>query len=513
MGLAQKNPDKYFQANSDNKKLGIKSVLELSADGGTNINEAVLKAIEHGKEARIFEDFPENAKTMIVFLTDGEASEGVQNPELIIENIENANKESKIAIMTIGFGAGSDFDLLKKISQTNNGIAKRIYEGADAALQLENFFTKISNPVLSNVKFDYVGAEVEEESLSERQVGTWFKGSEYIIVGQLNDVNKREDDNGLITITIDAKGAEGHYHQSFDICLRSAGIQVNSTFPSCQPTQIYPRSAAQQFLKKLFALRTIKQLEDKIEASDNDDEIEDMKQRALELSLENNFVTDFTSLVVIKPDEEPKINNLEIDLSEIPSPFYSASSRHPITRSKNRYSGSSRPYSSAVPYASGPRITSGSGVLSLSSFPKAPQVYATTTVDYSAFNIAYDYYEYDDILPGPGSTTTTTATTSSTTSTTSTTVTSQCSGNLTLYTKTYLRGEEFETDSDLQDLGAFDDEAVSVKILGDCCWEVFSKKTFQGLSLILKPWETYTSATSLENLLQNVSSVKKLNAC
>merc|ERR1712029_403776 len=128
-------------------------------------------------------------------------------------------------------------------------------------------------------------------------------------------------------------------------------------------------------------------------------------------------------------------------------------------------------------------------------------------------NIAYDYYEYDDILPGPGSTTTTTATTSSTNSMTSTTVTSQCLGNLTLYSKTYLRGEEFETDSDLQDLGAFDDEAVSVKILGDCCWEVFSEKMFQGLSLILKPWETYSSATSLENLLQNVSSVKKLNAC
>ena len=254
-------------------------------------------------------------------------------------------------------------------------------------------------------------------------------------------------------------------------------------------------------MKKLFALRTIKQLEDKIEASDNDDEIEDMKQRALELSLENNFVTDFTSLVVIKPDEEPIINNLEIDLSEIPSPFYSASSRHPITRSKNRYSGSSRPYSSAVPYAS---------VLSQSSFPKASQAFTTTTrfpfsID---FDIAYDSaYDIATTTFGPRSTTTTTSTS------TSTTVTSQCSGNLTLYSKTYLRGEEFETDSDLQDLGAFDDEAVSVKILGDCCWEVFSEKMFQGLSLILKPWETYTSATSLENLLQNVSSVKKLNAC
>jgi len=506
-GFSSKTPERYFKADADNKKMAISSVLELVADGGTNINEAILKAIEHGKEAKRSKKIPETAKSMIVFLTDGEASEGVQDSELIKQNIEDANKEADISIMTIGFGVGADFDLLKKISQSNNGIAKRIFEDADAALQLENFFTKISNPVLSNVKFDYVGAEVEEQSLSERQLGTWFQGSEYIIVGQLKKMKNVEDDvevedDGAITVTIDAEGAGGHYHQVFDICSRylsevSADYFAGVAFPSCHPTKTYPRSEAQQFLKKLFAFQTIKQLLKKIEISENEEETKKMKSRALKLSLDNNFVTKLTSLVVIKPDEEPIINNLEIDLSEIPNPQYSASSvRHPVSsfstlRSKNRRKNPEalRPYSySSASYGYG--LT-------------AQSQYITTTTPPPFLFDSYDYVYDSDLLIGPGNTT----------NTTSTKVDDTCSGNLTLYSKTYLRGEEFEADLDVEDLGDFDDETVSVKIDGNCCWEVFSEKSFQGERLILTPWDTYTSATSLGNLLQNVSSLKKLYAC
>jgi len=526
-GFSSKTPERYFKADADNKKMAISSVLELVADGGTNINEAILKAIEHGKEAKRSKKIPETAKSMIVFLTDGEASEGVQDSELIKQNIEDANKEADISIMTIGFGVGADFDLLKKISQSNNGIAKRIFEDADAALQLENFFTKISNPVLSNVKFDYVGAEVEEQSLSERQLGTWFQGSEYIIVGQLKKMKNVEDDvevedDGAITVTIDAEGAGGHYHQVFDICSRylsevSADYFAGVAFPSCHPTKTYPRSEAQQFLKKLFAFQTIKQLLKKIEISENEEYTKEMKARALKLSLDNNFVTKLTSLVVIKPNEEPIINNLEVDLSEIPNPQYSASSvRHSVSsfsslRNKNRRKnpGALRPYSYSSYTTTTRRFFTTTTHRPLIfdyvayDYENGPGAYVTTRLP----SILYDSsdYEYDSdlLITGPGNTT----------NTTSTKVDDTCSGNLTLYSKTYLRGEEFEADLDVEDLGDFDDETVSVKIDGNCCWEVFSEKSFQGERLILTPWDTYTSATSLGNLLQNVSSLKKLYAC
>ena len=42
----------FFQATEENKNLAISSVLELEADGGTNINDAILAALEVTKEAR-----------------------------------------------------------------------------------------------------------------------------------------------------------------------------------------------------------------------------------------------------------------------------------------------------------------------------------------------------------------------------------------------------------------------------------------------------------------------------
>jgi len=232
-----------------------------------------------------------------------------------------------------------------------------------------------------------------------------------------------------------------------------------------------------------------------------------MKSRALKLSLDNNFVTKLTSLVVIKPDEEPIINNLEVDLSEIPNPQYSASG-HSSLRSKTRRKnpGALRPYS----YSSASYGLTGSGAaFNLKSYATTTttlrRFFTTTTARYPLFQYeSYDYeYDSDLLTIGPANTT----------NTTSTKVDDTCSGNLTLYSKTYLRGEEFEADLDVEDLGAFDDETVSVKIDGNCCWEVFSEKSFQGERLILTPWEIYTSATSLGNLLQNVSSLKKLYAC
>jgi len=329
--------------------------------------------------------------------------------------------------------------------------------------------------------------------------------------------NVEDEDDGSITVTIDAEGAGGHYHQVFDICSRylsrvSANYFASVAFPSCHPTKTYPRSEAQQFLKKLFAFKTIKQLLKKIEISENEEEIKKMKARALKLSLDNNFVTKLTSLVVIKPNEEPIINNLEVDLSEIPNPQYSASGvRHQVSsfsslRSKNRRKnpGALRPYS----YSSASYVTTPFPLrVFTSTTHRLPSSYDYSYVTTRLPSIQYDSYDYEydsDLLTtGPGNTT----------NTTSTKVDDTCSGNLTLYSKTYLRGEEFEADLDVDDLGAFNNETVSVKIDGNCCWEVFSEKSFQGERLILTPWEIYTSATSLGNLLQNVSSLKKLSAC
>jgi len=64
-------------------------------------------------------------------------------------------------IFSLGFGKGADIEFLKKLSLNNAGFARVIYEASDASLQLHNFYKEISSPVLSNVTFQYIDAQVK----------------------------------------------------------------------------------------------------------------------------------------------------------------------------------------------------------------------------------------------------------------------------------------------------------------------------------------------------------------
>merc|ERR1712038_1929660 len=212
-----------FQASEENKNLAISSVLELRADGGTNINDAILAGLEVTREAIKRQTLPENVKSMVIFLTDGLPSSGVTNDEEIKSNIQKSN-EDQIPVFTIAFGADTDIGLLQDIASQNSAISKRIYEGSDAALQLEDFYAQISSPLLSKLKFEYVGGLVENSSVSDSSVNTFFKGAEFIITGKLSQ------DEGEMALNVTGYGKDGLYQQEIDICLRPYdSLEVNST--------------------------------------------------------------------------------------------------------------------------------------------------------------------------------------------------------------------------------------------------------------------------------------------
>ena len=95
---------------------------------------------------------PSKMMSMLIFLTDGQATVGEINDGNIKHNIKLANPE-KIPIFGIAFGSDSDFELMKDISLETDSLARRIYEGSDAALQLEEFFREISEPVLRDLRY------------------------------------------------------------------------------------------------------------------------------------------------------------------------------------------------------------------------------------------------------------------------------------------------------------------------------------------------------------------------
>merc|ERR1712228_1152369 len=88
-----------------------------------------------------------------------------------------------------------------------------------------------------------------------------------------------------------------------------------------------------------------------------------------------------------------------------------------------------------------------------------------------------------------------------------------CNGNLTLFSKTYFRGDEVTFTYNEQDLTqvSFDNKAVTASVTGECCWIVFSNKEFTGNSKVLSGDESYTGVTSLGQLFREISSVRRID--
>merc|ERR1712232_1213537 len=289
-----------YPATEKNKKKAIKSVIALSAGGGTNLNEAILAGLEVAEIALQREALPKDVKSLVVFLTDGLGS---TSADVIKTNIKTKNRDLGVPVFTVAFGADTDLSLIQSIASQNNAFSKRIYEGSDAALQLEDFYAQISSPVLSNLNVEYVGG-IDESSISLAERNTFFRGGEFIVSGKLSTL--AGPPNIIVKISGLGKALQP-YNREFDICLR-VSTPVAHHSPQCLQPRVYPKSEAQSFLQKLFAFQHIKQVLKKRDLELIEEEKQKLTTTALELSLKNNFVTDLTSLVVIKPDEEPKVN-------------------------------------------------------------------------------------------------------------------------------------------------------------------------------------------------------------
>jgi len=83
-------------------------------------------------------------------------------------------------------------------------------------------------------------------------------------------------------------------------------------------------------------------------------------------------------------------------------------------------------------------------------------------------------------------------------------------GSLSLYSRTYHRGDQQDLTDSSPDLAGFARTAVTAKLTGECCWQLYSQADYRGDLLTLRPGQTYTSVTSLGNLFRNAVSVRKI---
>jgi len=512
-----------LKASKENKDLAIKHILELQAGGGTNLNDAIIEGIQQANLAMQNEQLPKGVKSMMIFLSDGQASSGETRSEVIKENIK-ANNSNEVPIFSIGFGRDADFELIKDISRRSNAFSKRIYEGSDAALQLEDFFDQISSPLLSDLKFKYVGGLAQNSSTSDTSLKTFFRGGEFIIVGKL----EQPTENQVLKVQVEGEGFIDRFYRDIQICLRPDShlghmkkINNHDGLPSISPPSTChlpptfpPRSRTQNFMKKLHAFLNIKQLIKKPN--------EENKEKALKLALENNFVTDITSLVVVRPDDKPTIASLEDPFTSPSFTSFAGGLRGSVNNLafspqangialfsiiKSKPSLQARRTTMRNTFKTTTTTTTFTTTFRTTTRAfRAPTTTFRTTSTYPPFKVSSTDQIFDDEEYFEEKV-------SSENGTYTQSPIVNCSGNLTLFSKTYFRGDEVTFTYDEQDLTqvSFDNKAVTASVTGECCWIVFSDKEFTGNSKVLSRDESYTGVTSLGQLFREISSVRRID--
>nr|CAD7606797.1 unnamed protein product [Timema genevievae] len=165
-------------------------IRKMRAGGGTNIHDTLKTAIRVAHEGLInVTSAREGGKVpepIIVFLTDGEPTVGEVRPNKILSTVSEFNEHPESAIFSLAFGDDADFVFLKRLSLRNSGFARKIYEAADASLQLRDFYRQVASPLLANVTFAYQPGQVEENSVTRHKFHTLFAGSELVVAGRLD---------------------------------------------------------------------------------------------------------------------------------------------------------------------------------------------------------------------------------------------------------------------------------------------------------------------------------------
>ncbi|KAL3974928.1 hypothetical protein ACER0C_023554 [Sarotherodon galilaeus] len=265
-------------------------VKRIIAEGWTNINAALLSAAQlvnppsSGPSRRT----SSHRVPLVIFLTDGEATIGVTSSETILSNAKKALGSA--SLFGLAFGDDADFLLLKRLALENRGVARMVYEDADAALQLKGFYDEVASPLLSDIQLSYLDDQAFDVTRS--LFPNYFQGSELVVTGRVKTGVK---DLKVLVSAIDSKQQMKLENDVFI-------SQENGTTDSLECSG--DLEGISRFVHRLWAYFTIKEL---LLAKLNSTDPATQKlltDKATNLSLKYNFVTPVTSLVVVKPDED-----------------------------------------------------------------------------------------------------------------------------------------------------------------------------------------------------------------
>ncbi|KAL7399192.1 hypothetical protein ABVT39_021201 [Epinephelus coioides] len=284
------------RATRQNVRDAKEFVKRIIAEGWTNINAALLSAAQLVNPSSASSNHLSSRRVpLVIFLTDGEATIGVTAGDTILVNAKKALGSA--SLFGLAFGDDADFLLLKRLALDNRGIARMVYEDADAALQLKGFYDEVASPLLSDIQLSYLDDQAFD--ITRSLFPNYFQGSELVVAGRVKPGVKD------LKVLMSATDSKQRVKLENDVLISQVKGNGSADLLDCSGSL----EGISSFVHRLWAYSTIKELLlAKLNASDPATQ-RLLTEKATNLSLKYNFVTPVTSLVVVKPDADEAAQN------------------------------------------------------------------------------------------------------------------------------------------------------------------------------------------------------------
>ncbi len=253
-------------ATKDNLAKAHAFIESFEARGGTNIADTLQHVVGMRPTAK---DDQSGRPFVVVFLTDGKGNRG---PDEILATLKNTNGQG---MRIFPFGVGHDVNtiLLDRLSNEFMGRPTYVQPGENLELVLGDFFSVISQPVLTNLRLTLPGVGVTEQFPAT--LGDLYNGQQLIVAAKFSTAA-----TGPVKLT----------------AMRD-GQQVEYSWPKAA----FVNTAEAGYVPAVWAGRKIAYLIDQIRAHG---ESQEMIGEILELSQKYGIQTPYSSWLIVPEQQQ-----------------------------------------------------------------------------------------------------------------------------------------------------------------------------------------------------------------
>ena len=254
-------------ADSDHRKRANGFIDDFKPIGGTAIADALQSALKVRPDNS-------NRPFVVIFLTDGLPTVGTRNPEEIVANIKKA---SGVRIFSFGIGSDVNTQLLDQIAEGTRAFSQYVLANEDLELKVSNFYTRIKEPALTNLKLD-LGGGVRTSKMYPADLPDLFRGDQLVVAGRYSGAG---DVEAKLTGNVGGREQTFSYKLHFD-----------------------DRKTTDDYVPRLWATRRVGFLLDEIRIHG---ETAELRDETAELARKYGIVTPYTAYLIVEDEDRRRV--------------------------------------------------------------------------------------------------------------------------------------------------------------------------------------------------------------